>query len=49
VARKCGKPVGMVDGRTSLVDLNYTFNEICSESTIVIYVTNNLVCMYVTL
>jgi hypothetical protein len=38
VARKCGKPVGMVVGWASLVDLNYTFNEFCSELSIVMCV-----------
>jgi hypothetical protein len=42
MARKCGKPVAMVEGRTSLVDLNYTFNEFCSELTIVIYVLRGI-------
>jgi hypothetical protein len=38
VARKCGKPLGMVVGRALLVDLNDTFDEFCSELTIVMYV-----------
>ena len=42
MARKCGKPVGMVEGRASLVDLNYTFNEFCSELTIAMYVLQTI-------
>ena len=39
MARKCGEPVGMVEGRTSLVELNYSFYEFCSELPIVTYVS----------